>query len=460
MAVLTISESIQQMRAWFNSGATRSYEFRVKQLKALDEAIKKFEDEIHQALYADLRKSPEESWVTETGFVHSEIRYNLKHLKQWMQPQSAGTNLLNFPSSSYILQEPLGVALIMGAWNYPFQLLIAPLISAIAAGNCAVLKPSEHAPATATVMKKLIRSVFSDQYVLYVEGDGAEVVPLMMNNFRFDHVFYTGGGAVGKLVYKMAAEKLVPVTLELGGKSPAIVEEDADIRVAARRIAVTKFSNAGQMCIAPDYVLVHHSRKDALVNALKVTITGFYSGDASTDYGYGRIINAKQFSRIEAYLQQGRILHGGKTNADSLYIEPTIMDEVPLDAPLMQEEIFGPVLPVIGFEHASEALQIIGRNPEPLALYLFTKSKKQEAYYFGNISFGGGCVNNTSWHFTNPHLPFGGRGGSGIGAYHGKTGFDTFTHRKAIMKTPLWFDPAMKYPPFKGKMNLFKKIIR
>lgn len=460
MAVLTISESIQQLRAWFNSGATRPYEYRVKQLKALGEAIKKFEQEIHHALYADLKKSPEESWVTETGFVHSEIRYHLKHLKRWMQPQPAGTNLLNFPSSSYILQEPLGVVLIMGAWNYPFQLLIAPLISAIAAGNCVVLKPSEHAPATAAVMKQLIRSVFSDQYVLYVEGDGAEVVPLMMNNFRFDHVFYTGGSVVGKLIYKMAAEHLVPVTLELGGKSPAIVEQDADIKVAARRIAVTKFSNAGQMCIAPDYVLVHRSKKEALVKALINTISSFYSEDPSADYGYGKIINQKQFSRIKSYLHQGRILHGGKINSEALYIEPTIMDEVPPDSPLMQEEIFGPVLPLISFDHASEALQIIERNPEPLALYLFTGNKNNETYYFNNISFGGGCVNNTSWHFTNPHLPFGGRGGSGIGAYHGKTGFDTFTHRKAIMKTPLWFDPAMKYPPFKGKMNLFKKIIR
>lgn len=460
MAVLTISESIRQLRAWFNSGATRPYAFRIQQLKALDNAIKKYEKEIHDALYTDLRKSPEESWVTETGFVRSEIRYTLKHLKQWVQPQSVGTNLLNFPSSSYILQEPLGVVLIMGAWNYPFQLLMAPLIGAIAAGNSVVLKPSEHAPATAAVMRELIRSAFSDQYVLYVEGDGAEVVPLMMNDFRFDHVFYTGGGAVGKLVYKMAAEQLVPVTLELGGKSPAIVEEDADLKVAARRIAVTKFSNAGQMCIAPDYVLVHHSRKDALVQALKDAIHQFYSDDPATDYSYGKIINQRQFHRIQSYLAQGKILHGGRTDSQLLYIEPTIMGDVPLDAPLMQEEIFGPVLPVLGFEHASEALQIIEKNPEPLALYLFTRSKKKEDFYFGNISFGGGCVNNTSWHFTNPHLPFGGRGGSGIGAYHGRTGFDTFTHRKSIMKTPLWFDPSIKYPPFKGKLNLFKKIIR
>ncbi|MBO9634455.1 MAG: aldehyde dehydrogenase family protein, partial [Chitinophagaceae bacterium] len=240
----------------------------------------------------------------------------------------------------------------------------------------------------------------------------------------------------------------------------AIVEADADLQVAARRIAVTKFSNAGQMCIAPDYVLVHRSKKAALVEALKNAIRQFYSEDPSTDYSYGKIINQRQFTRIQSYLGQGKILHGGKTDSRLMYIEPTIMGDVPLDAPLMQEEIFGPILPVLGFEHASEALQIIEKNPEPLALYLFTRSKKKEDYYLGNISFGGGCINNTSWHFTNPYLPFGGRGGSGIGAYHGRTGFDTFTHRKSIMKTPLWFDPSLKYPPFKGKLNLFKKIIR
>lgn len=460
MAVLTISESIRQMRAWFNSGATRSYAFRKQQLKALADAIRKYEQEIHEALHTDLKKSPEESWVTETGYVHGEIRYTLKHLKHWMQPQSVSTNLVNFPSSSYVIAEPLGVVLVMGAWNYPFQLLIAPLIAAIAAGNCVVLKPSEHAPATAAVMKTLIRSVFSDQYVLYVEGDGAEVVPLMMNDFRFDHVFYTGGGTVGKLVYKMAAEQLTPVTLELGGKSPAIVESDAEVKVAARRIAVTKFSNAGQMCIAPDYVLVHHSKKDELVQALKEAIRAFYSDDPSRDYSYGKIINQKQFNRLQSYLQQGKILHGGNTNSEQLYIEPTILDEVPMDAAVMKDEIFGPILPVYTFTHASEALQLVQQHPNPLALYLFTSSKKNEEYYLGNIAFGGGCVNNTSWHFTNPNLPFGGRGASGMGAYHGKAGFDTFTHRKGIMKTPTWFDPALKYPPFKGKLGLFKKIIR
>lgn len=460
MPLLTISEEVQQLRAYFNSGATQPYEFRRMQLNALARAIRLHEKEIHQALFTDLKKSEEESWVTETGFVLSEIRHTLKKLREWMKPQSTGTNLLNFPSSSFVMAEPMGVVLIIGAWNYPFQLLLAPLVSAIAAGNCVVLKPSENAPATAAVMKTIIREAFPDQYVLYVEGDGAEVVPLMMNNFRFDHVFYTGGAVVGKLIYKMAAENLVPVTLELGGKSPAIVEADADIRVAARRIAGTKFSNAGQMCIAPDYVLVHHSRKEELVQALKETIRTFYSDDPANDYNYGKIINQKQFNRLAAYLQQGRILHGGKTNASSLYIEPTIMDEIPAGAAIMNDEIFGPILPILSFEREEDALKQIAQHPNPLALYLFTKNNQKERLYLQQIPFGGGCVNNTSWHFLNPNLPFGGRGASGTGAYHGKTGFDTFSHRKSVMKTPLWFDPSMKYPPFKGKLNLFKKIIR
>ncbi|NML19729.1 aldehyde dehydrogenase [Pseudoflavitalea sp. G-6-1-2] len=460
MPPLTISEEIQQLRAYFNSGATRSYDFRRQQLKALAEAVKKHENAIHDALQTDLKKNAEESWVTETGFVLSEIRHTLKNLKQWMKPQSAETNLLNFPSSSFVMYEPLGVVLIIGAWNYPFQLLMAPLISAIAAGNCAVLKPSENAPATAAVMKLIIRDAFPDQYVLYVEGDGAEVVPLMMNNFRFDHVFYTGGAAVGKLIYKMAAEQLVPVTLELGGKSPAIVEADADIKVAAKRIAATKFSNAGQMCIAPDYVLVHSSKKDALINALKDTIRSFYSDDPAHDYNFGKIINQRQFNRLVAYLQRGRILHGGKTNAATLYIEPTIIDEIPAGAAIMNEEIFGPILPVISFDREEEVLQQVAQHPNPLALYLFSSNRKKEHWYLQQIPFGGGCVNNTSWHFLNPNLPFGGRGSSGTGAYHGKAGFDTFSHRKSVMKTPLWFNPAMKFPPYKGKLNLFKKIIR
>lgn len=413
-----------------------------------------------QALYADLKKNKEESWVTEVGFVLAEMRHTLNHLRRWMKPQRVATNLLNFPGRSFIYKEPFGVVLIIGPWNYPLQLLFTPLVGAIAAGNCVVLKPSEFAPATAAVMKKLIEESFSEDYILFVEGDGADVVPAMMKAFRFDHVFYTGSTPVGKLIYEMAASQLTPVTLELGGKSPCVVESDADIKVAARRIAVTKFSNAGQMCVAPDYVLVHQSVKDDFVAAMKISIKKFFSEDAATSYSYGKIINEKNFNRLVAYLQQGKILYGGKYDAATNYIEPTLLDDVSIDSAVMSEEIFGPLLPIIPFDTFEEAKQIINRNANPLAFYVFTGSTEKEKRWLTQIPFGGGCVNNASWHLTNFNLPFGGRGNSGIGAYHGKYSFDVFSHQKAVMKTPAWFDPSIKYPPFKGKLKWFKKLIR
>ena len=455
-----IIPQLQRLRAYYESGATLTFGFRKKQLQLLKTAILKYEQQLYKCLYIDLQKSVEECWVTELGVVIAEINMALRNLKFWMQPQKTKTNLVNFPSSSYILHEPLGVALIISPWNYPLQLLFTPLVGAIAAGNCVVLKPSELAPATAAVMGNIIKEIFPKEYILYVEGDGAQVVPGMMNNFRFNHVFYTGSTAVGKSIYQMAAAKLTPVTLELGGKSPCVVDSDANIQVAARRIAVTKFSNAGQMCIAPDYVLVHASKKDELINALKNAISSFYSDDPGGSYNYGKIINEKQFYRLAAYLQQGTIVHGGGHNISRLYIEPTIIENVPTDAPLMNEEIFGPILPVLIFNNFEEAKAIIQNNPDPLSFYIYTSDLRKEKEWLQGIAFGGGCVNNSSWHFTNHHLPFGGRGNSGIGRYHGKYSFDVFSHTKAVMKTPAWFDPAIKYPPFKGKLKLFKWIIR
>ena len=448
------------MRRYFETGVTKPYAFRKQQLVKLRKAILEFEQPLHEALYTDLKKSPEECWVTETGFLIAEINNIIKHLQQWMQPQGTGTNLLNLPSKSYVMQEPLGVVMVIGPWNYPLQLLFTPMAGAIAAGNCVVLKSSEFAPATAAVMQKIIDATFEKQYIQLTQGDGVVVIPEMMNNFSFDHVFYTGSTAVGKIIYKMAAERLVPVTLELGGKIPCIVESDANIKVAARRIAMTKFSNAGQMCVAPDYVLVHDSVKAAFITALKNTIHQFFGDKAEDSYNYSKIINEKQFNRIAGYLQQGKIVHGGRTDASKLFIEPTIIDDVSLDSPLMKDEIFGPVLPVIGFATAEEAKQIIAKNPNPLAFYVFTSSAKKETEWLNGVAFGGGCVNNASWHLTNHNLPFGGRGFSGTGHYHGKYSFETFSHKKAIMKTPTWFDPAVKYPPFKGKLKLFKWVIR
>lgn len=455
-----LQNSLERLRSYYKTGATRSYAFRVEQLKKLKASVLQHEEEIYAALYTDLHKSKEETWVTEIGFLLTEINVAIKHLQRWMKPEKVKTNLLNLPSKSYIASEPLGVVLIIGPWNYPLQLLLTPLVGAIAAGNCAVLKPSEFAAATSIVIKKIVEDTFSSDYVLYAEGDGAFVVPAMMNNFRFDHVFYTGSTVVGNIIYKMAAEKLVPVTLELGGKSPCVIEEDADIKVAAKRIAVTKFSNAGQMCVAPDYILVHEKIKDQFVAELKSVLDKFFTSKAEDSDSYGRIINEKQFDRLLNYMQQGKIVYGGRNIKEQLFIEPTILEDVPLDASLMRDEIFGPIVPIFSFNDALQAKAIIKKNSDPLAFYVFTSSDKKAEWWLNNIAAGGACVNNASWHLTNHNLPFGGRGNSGIGKYHGKFSFDTFSHKKAVLKTPTWFDPAIKYPPFKGKLSLFKKVIR
>lgn len=457
---MDFGNELKLMSQFFNSGVTQSYKYRKQQLQKLKQVVEKYETEIYEALHKDLKKSPEECWVTENGMVLAEIKYAIKNLKRWMKPEKVRTNLLNFPSSSYIMKEPLGVVLIISPWNYPFQLLLKPLVGAIAAGNCIVLKSSEFAPATSRLMKQMIAETFDQRYILFTEGVGAEVVPQMMQQFTFDHIFFTGSTTVGKLIYQLAAQHLTPVTLELGGKSPCVVEKDADIIVAAKRIALTKFSNVGQMCVAPDYLLVHHSKREAIIEALKNTIDKFYSNNQQELAHYGKIINEKQFDRVVNYLKDGTVVHGGNHDKSALYIAPTLMTAVDLEAPIMKEEIFGPILPIIPFQTKEEAMDIISKNKNPLAFYVFTSSLEKANDWLQSVPAGGGCINNTVWHLTNHYLPFGGRGNSGIGQYQGRSTFDTFTHRRSILKTPTWFDPAIKYPPFGGKLNLFKKIIR
>ena len=454
------ANALAALRNFFDSGATRPIDFRKNQLRKLKSAIERYEEKIYAALYKDLKKSREECWVTENGFLIAEINHALRHLDGWATPETVPTNLVNFPSGSRILKQPLGVVLIIGPWNYPLMLLLTPLVGAIAAGNCIALKSSEFAPETSAVIKQMITENFSPQYILFTEGEGEKIIPAMMEYFIFNHVFFTGSTAVGKLIYRMAANNLVPVTLELGGKSPCVVEEDADIKIAAKRIALAKFSNAGQMCVAPDFILVHQSVKERLLNELKKLLPEFFGSDARQSYQYGKIINEKQFNRIIAYLKDGHILYGGQSDKDQLYIEPTILTEVPVTSAVMQDEIFGPVLPVIAYHTMEEALAIISNNKNPLAFYLFTSSKKKEDKWLEAVSCGGCCINNASWHLTNHNLPFGGIGNSGIGHYHGKYSFNTFSHQQAVMKTPTWFDPALKYPPFKGKLKLFKWIVR
>ncbi len=454
-----MNTQLEALRQYFQSGATQPFEFRLLQLKRLKQMVLDNEQALYKALHADLKKTDEDAWATEIGFFLSELNYTIEHLKGWMQPKSVPTNLVNLPSSSFTIQEPLGVVCIIAPWNYPFQLLFTPLIGAIAGGNCAVLKPSEFAPATAAVMGKMIADLFPNNYMLYLEGEGATVLPPLLTQNRFDHIFYTGSTMVGKIIYKLAAEQLVPVTLELGGKSPAVICDDANLRVAARRLANPKFSNCGQMCIAPDYILVPHALKDALIKELIIALQAFYGADAENSEHYGKIINDKQWLRLTSYLGDGEIVYGGKSNREKLFIEPTIMVDVQPDAKIMQEEIFGPILPVLTYATKEEALAIIQKNPNPLAFYVFTENKNDEAYWLTNVPSGGACVNNATMHITNHELPFGGRGFSGTGGYHGKLSFDTFTHTKSVLKTPTWIDPSFKYPPYKGKGWLIKRLI-
>ena len=445
------------LRDYFESGITRPYNFRKEQLVKFKKAIQAYESRIFDALFEDLRKNKEEAWVTENGFVISEISYALNNLERWMKRESVRTNLLNFPSKSFIYPEPKGVVLIIGPWNYPFQLLLAPVAGAIAAGNCIVIKPSEFAPATSAVIKDLISETFDRRHILFAEGEGSVVVPQMMKDFTFDHVFFTGSTAVGRKIYQAAAEKLIPVTLELGGKSPCIVEADADIKVAARRIVMPKFSNAGQMCVAPDYILVHESIREKLTDEIRQTIQKFYGDDPASDMYYGKIINEKQFDRLDQLLRQSNIIFGGIRDRNKLFISPTLIKS-DVNDPVMTEEIFGPVLPILTYRDRKEALRVVSKHKDPLALYVFTSTKETEKFWIENVPFGGGCINNAGWHLTNHHLPFGGRGNSGIGYYHGRFSFDTFSHKKAIMKTPAWFDPSVKYPPLNGRLPLFKRI--
>ncbi|MEP7252609.1 MAG: aldehyde dehydrogenase [Ginsengibacter sp.] len=451
--------NVQTLRDFYDSGSTLSYGFRKKQLELLLKSVLQHEDDIANALHSDLKKSKEEAWTTETGLLVAEIKNALKHLHKWMRPKKVSSGLVTFPSSAHIYRDPLGVVLIIAPWNYPLQLLLIPLVGAIAGGNCAVLKPSELAPATEQLIAKLIDEIFPGNYIKVITGSGAEVVPELINNFHFDHIFYTGSTAVGKEIYMLAAKDLVPVTLELGGKSPCIVYDDADIKVAAKRIVLGKFLNAGQTCIAPDYLLVHSSVRDSLLEEIKAAIQKFYTQDPSSSNDYGKIINTSRFRKLTGYFEGATIFYGGRTDEENLFIEPTVLTEVALDDNIMKEEIFGPILPVMSFSSTEEAMHIVRQNEKPLSFYLFTKNKTVEKEWLQKVSFGGGCINNTVWHFANDKFPFGGVGKSGIGAYHGENTFNVFTHSKPVLKTSTWLDPDLKYPPFKGKIKWFKKLI-
>lgn len=456
---MNIAELYSAQQAFFESGATLPYAFRKTQLKRLKQGIKKYEPAILDALYADMRKHPVEAYGSEVGFVYVEIDHVLSRLRQWMRPQEVSSPLEHYPSHSRVLRSPLGLTLIIAPWNYPFQLLIGPLVGAIAGGNCALLKPSELAPHTAAVMEQLVKDTFDPAYVALLQGAGSEVIPAAMAH-RFDHVFFTGSIPVGKKIMEMAVPHLTPVTLELGGKSPCVVDDKVNIKVAAKRIVWGKFWNAGQTCVAPDYVLVHSRVKAALVAAMEEAIVQCYGANPADSQDYARIINVKRFDALQALLQQGRIIHGGQHDKGTLYIAPTLLEEVEWESPLMQEEIFGPILPIIPFDELPQAIQMIRRHPYPLSLYVFTKRAATRKILEEQVRFGGGCINNTLVHLTNPELPFGGVGYSGMGQYHGRYSFENFTHAKGMMRTATWLDVPVKYAPFRNKLKYVKLLVK
>lgn len=445
-------------KEYFQSGATLPLEYRLAQLRALYRGIKRFEPQILEALRSDLGKSAEESYMTEIGMCLSEIRHTARHLREWSRPRRVPTPLMHFPASSRIVREPRGVCLIIAPWNYPFLLAVGPMISAIAGGNCITLKPSEYAPATAEVLRQMLDVCFETRYCRTVTG-GAEVSAAETAR-PYDMIFFTGSTAVGRKVMAAAAENLTPVVLELGGKSPCIVDETADLAVAAARIIWGKCLNSGQTCVAPDYVLVARSRKDALIREMQRAICRFYGSDPCANPAYPRIVNERHFDRLAAMIPEHPAA-GGRADRESLKIEPTLI-ETTLDnpGPLMTEEIFGPLLPIVPYDEIHEALGFILSRPRPLALYLFSRNRKLQRRVVETIPFGGGCINDTISHITTPYLPFGGTGESGMGAYHGRCGFETFTHAKSILAKPFQPDVPVRYPPLEGKLDLVRKLLR
>lgn len=450
-----MKEVLEKQQEFFASARTRSFAFRAKMLKRLREAILAFEEEIFEALKRDLKKSKVDAYTAETGHCLAEITYVLKHLKKWMTPQKVGGSRLFPLSKGYVLSEPLGISLIVSPWNYPFRLTILPLVASIAAGNCTVLKPSEISRNTQSVISRMITKYFDEQFISVICG-GAEISQQLLKE-KFDYIFFTGGERVGKIVMRAAAENLTPVTLELGGKSPCIVDEDCNLRKAAKRITWGKFLNAGQTCVAPDFLLVQKNVKEKLITEIRKWILKFYGESPQDSKDYGKIINEQHFDRLSEFLKEAEVILGGQTSREKLFISPTVIENIPENARIMNEEIFGPILPVLEFNDVSEAIGLINRRPKPLALYVFSRDKRSQQRIISETSAGGVCVNDTIVHLTASNLPFGGVGNSGFGKYHGKAGFDTFSNQKSVFRQTLLFDIPKRFPPA-DEMNL--KILR
>jgi aldehyde dehydrogenase (NAD+) len=450
-----IKSIVDTQREYFYTGATLDLELRIEALKKLKAAVIKYEPEINKALKADLGKSAFESYMCETGMVLSEISYMLKHLRSFAAERTVPTPLAQFHARSYKKPSPYGVVLIMSPWNYPFLLTLDPLVDALAAGNTAVIKPSAYSPSTSQLIARLLQECFEDKYVSVITGGRAENNCLLQQHF--DYIFFTGSQAVGKEVMAKAAANLTPVTLELGGKSPCIVDKSANLKLAAKRIVFGKYLNCGQTCVVPDYIYCDESIKDELIAELKAQLRRQYGKEPLKRSSYGKIINEKHFDRILGLINPSKVVWGGSFDRKALRIEPTIMDKVSFEDAVMQQEIFGPVLPVLTYSSIDEAIRVINSRPHPLALYIFTEDKAVADRFTSGCGFGGGCINDTIIHLATSQMGFGGFGESGMGAYHGKAGFDTFSHYKSIVDKKTWIDLPMRYQPY-GKVN--EKLLR
>lgn len=454
---MNITELIEQQRIFFNSNQTKEISFRIEQLKKLNLLMVQYEAEMIDAIYQDFGKSEFDVYTAEFAILYSDISVALKNLKKWSKWKRVRTNLTNFPAKSYIVPEPLGVSLVIGAWNYPYQLSLAPVIAALAAGNTVLLKPSELPENTSKVMAKMINDNFDPRILKVVEG-GVDITTELLNN-KFDKIFFTGSVPVGKIVYQAAAKHMTPVTLELGGKSPAIVTSDCDLDVTVKRLVWAKFLNAGQTCIAPDYVYVDAKIENIFLAKLEAEIER--SAFSLENGNYVRIINDRNVQRLAKLIDQSKIYFGGKINEKQRIIEPTILTSCNFECPSMQEEIFGPILPVLRYTSLNEAINIIKSQPKPLALYLFTNNRSIKTKVTNELSFGGGAINDAIMHITNHHLPFGGVGDSGIGSYHGEAGFRTFSHYKSMLEKPLRFEPNLKYSPHsESKLKWIKRLLK
>jgi aldehyde dehydrogenase (NAD+) len=458
-SLAALTDTKARLDDYFATSATLPLSWRKHQLNAFLKLLRSEEKAITTALYQDLHKSEEEAFITEVGYLTKDVKYLLSHIDGWAKPRSVGTPLLAMPGKSMIKAEPLGTCLVIGAWNYPFQLALSPMLAAISAGNCVIIKPSELAPATSALIAKLLPKYLDMNAIAVVEGGKEPTSELL--SLAFDKVFYTGGEKVGKIVMRAAAEHLTPVTLELGGKSPCIVDKNIDLSAACSRIVWGKLMNAGQTCIAPDYLMVHHSNLDDVVNMLKKVIVKQYSKDIEKNKYFGRIISQAHAERLVGYLKDQNIVFGGEHDVSKKFIAPTIVLNPSPDSPLMQEEIFGPIIPIVSFNGRSDMLAFIRQRAKPLAAYVFTKDKEFEQRFVDQISAGNMCINDTCVFMVNPELPFGGVGISGMGRYHGKYGFDTFSHQKSILKRSFSLENSLRYMPFNAfKFSLIRRFLK